>query len=148
MINERQLSKTIRTKWGKRISLFTFESALVFQVPDLHCLCYYGEGKVSAGWIELKVAKSDHCQIPWQKGQPQWIDQYVQHGGRVLVIVLTPTSFFIFNCSDVHSLVCRKLIDLIGSKAMVWCQGLRATDKVDWDMAEQLAALCLSKPKV
>ena len=82
-MNEKWFSKKLRSVFSI-IHLRTFEASRLPDVPDLHAIVARG----LEFWIELKCVRSHDCLIPFRKGQPEWIENYMHQGGIVFILVI------------------------------------------------------------
>jgi hypothetical protein len=98
------------------IKLRTFEACGLPDVPDL--LATAGRGLDF--WIELKCVKSAQTLIPFRKGQPKWIEDYIHDGGIVKVLVMDQTAHLLYLLEltspiDIRTLAKSKLRDAFNS---------------------------------
>lgn len=53
-------------------------------MPDIYAIRTCGR----TCWIELKVVPTIWCQVPFRRGQPQWLEDHAERGGRSWVLIL------------------------------------------------------------
>jgi len=80
-LNEKWLSRKIRENCSK-FWWQSFEHARTWSVPDLHAVA----PRRFPFWVELKVVETPNCLLPFRSGQPNWLDEHTQHGGRGFVV--------------------------------------------------------------
>lgn len=90
----RQTTKTDLSTW-----VWSFESALVPSVPDLHFVNRAGK----TWWVELKVVNTTAEKVPFKKGQPQWLVAYRKLGGQAYVMIYVRKTKTIVLIDAIHS---------------------------------------------
>jgi hypothetical protein len=107
-MNEKMISKHIREKWFQ-CAVHSFENITKRDVPDLYIISQ----RVPPFWVEIKVVESSNCVIPFRKGQPQWLDNHNNMGGRAFVLVYNKATeaFELLSAHSVRLLATKKLIE-------------------------------------
>jgi len=104
MKNEKWLSTKIRENCSQWF-WYSFEHARTWSVPDLHAV----SPRRFPFWVETKIVETPNCLLPFRSGQPSWLDEHTQRGGRAFVVtgiiseqsvVITPLFYPPISCKN------------------------------------------------